>query len=194
MDRDRPLPHTLLAALVVTLGCGPERWQAELSSNADAPLVAQRVTATRTTAVDLSAGGVTLTSSSPKNSVAFEVELTTREGLVDGALLGSRSACTVDGVVWATDFIGDAGRDDTRLGSRVVRTSQFMPNAFAAGPPSACEVELRVQTGRVGPGAPQFDPIDVARLCWTAEAGVVDGACAEAALPRTIPARAALVR
>ncbi len=177
----------VLALFVPLVACGTETWRADLPADPTAPVAVRSVTARRSTVLGLGAGPVTLDSDSAQNSVSFELEVVVQRELPDGAMLGTRSACTADGVVWGTHFGGNAelrvDAPDTRQTSSA---SSFLPNAFAAGPPTACEVTLRVQPSRVFPEVTHFPPIDVGRFCWTPE-GITATACPEAALPRAIP-------
>lgn len=183
-----PIPAWPCVALLALVACGTERWTAELSSAAESPITLSKVTARMTTAARLGGGTVRLDGDSAKNSVSFELELMVRERLPEGAVLGSRSACLVDGTVWATPFIGQAGLDLARIGEPITsHTSQFMPGPLADGPPVVCEVTLRVQNGRVGPDIVELVPIEIGRFCWTRAGGLADRACNDAELVRPIP-------
>lgn len=176
-----------LALVLPLVACGTETWRAELPSDPSAPIAVRSVTARRSTILGLGAGPVTLDSNSTPNSVSFELEVVVQQEVPGGAMLGTRSACTVDGVVWGTHFGGNAElRDDAPGAPQTSSASSFLPNAFAAGPPTACEVALRVQPRRVLPEVTPFTPIDVGIFCWTPE-GITATACPEAVLPRAIP-------
>lgn len=177
----------ILLLLVVLGGCGRRTWEAEIASDAAAPVTVTKVKAHESTAMRVGAGGVSIGSDAPVNSISFELALAVGDRMPKDGIVGTRSACTVDGVVWATPFVGDATFADASAGSaRTSFASQFMPNAFAAGPPSACEVQVRVQVGRVGDDVEPFAPIDVARFCWTPN-GISSGACSTSDVPRTVP-------
>lgn len=175
-------------ALVVSLtACGTETWRADLPTDPAAPIAVRSVTARRSIVAHVGAEPVTLASGGAKNGVSFELEVVVQRELPIGATLGTRSACTVDGVVWATHFGGNADLRGDALGTpQTSAASSFLPNPFAAGPPTACEVSLRMQPGRIGPDVTPFVPVDAGRFCWTPE-GITAAACPEAALPRAIP-------
>lgn len=178
----------LLPLVLPVLACGPTTWQADLPVDAADPIAVRSVTARLSTAAGLGSDGITMTSTSAKNSVSFELGVVVQHALPAGGLLGTRSTCTVDGGVWATRFTGDAMLDGTSIGTaQTSHAAQYMPQPFASGVPSACQIDLRVQPGRVGPGFPEFTPVDLGAFCWTAEAGVTDGPCPASALPRTVP-------
>lgn len=180
-------PTRLAVLLVVLAGCGRRSWEGEIASNAAAPVAVTRVTARESTAVRVGAGGVSLGSDSPVNSISFELALTTTAAPPAHAIVASRATCDVDGVAWARSFVGAAEPLGDRVGEQLTRfTEQFMPNPFAAGPPRACEVSVRVQVGRVGDDVRPFAPIDVARFCWTPE-GIASGECSASTLPREVP-------
>jgi hypothetical protein len=102
-------------------------------------------------------------------------------------VLATRTACLVGPSVWGTHFAGDAECQSAKPGEERSSTASFMPTPFAAGPPAACEVQVRYQPGLVGPGAPSFAPVEVARICWGEARGLTSGACPPEALPRKIP-------
>jgi hypothetical protein len=186
----RPIGATLRRApwpLVALVACGTETWHADLPSDASAPIAVRSVTARRTTAAQVGLGGVALSSDSPKNGVSFELEVVVQQELPVGALLGTRNACSVDGMVWATRFSANAELRVDQLGTPQTSFAEpFIGHAFAAGPPTACEVSLRMQPGRIGLDVPDFAPVDLGRFCWTPE-GITAAACPDAALPRAVP-------
>jgi hypothetical protein len=189
--RRPPIASPLRRALALVLplvACGTETWRAELPSDPAAPIAVRSVTARRSIIAQIGVGPVSLGSDSAKNSVSFELDAVVQHPLPVGASLGTRSACTVDGVVWGTQVSTDAAfRGDPPGAPQTSFARSFFPNAYAAGPPTACEVELRMQPGRVGPDVPPFVPVELGRFCWTPE-GITATACPEAALPRAVPA------
>jgi hypothetical protein len=108
-------------------------------------------------------------------------------GFTKGAVLGRRTACRVGEAVWGTHFVGDAAFPNASPGEVHRSTVSFMPTPFAPGPPSACEAQLRYQPGLVGPGAPDFAPIEVGRFCWSEAHGLTAGGCSAELLQRKVP-------
>lgn len=171
--------------------CDSETWNASLTPIDDAPLGIHAVEAKRTATIQIGASGAGVDSSTRKNSVSFEIQVTGQSGLREGASLATRSVCRVDDVVWATPFVGDANLESLRAGeTRSTTTSRVMPNRFAAGPPTVCEVTMRYQPTRLGPEAPVFEPIDLGAFCWSASSGLTEGRCPAETLGRRPAANA----
>lgn len=185
-------PCLSVSALALSLfACRDEVWKLEPTATGKGTLTVTEVKANMSTIASLGAGSQELGSRSPKNSVSFQLQVSVNEGFLPGTVLGTRSACLAGDHVWATPWVGDAGLHASAPGTKPMSfASQFKPNAFAAGPPTACEVRARVQPGLVGPSAPVFDPVEVARFCWSAAKGLQDGACPADVLPRKIASSA----
>jgi hypothetical protein len=153
-----------------------------LPSAGGAPVEIDRLTASLTTAARVGSG-ITLDSSSPKNSVHLEFRVTARDGWVRGASISTRYACRVGELVWADTFSSDAGLHDLGAGqSRESSAASFMPNPFAAGPPSACEWTLKYDYTLLDTGV-EVTPAAIGRVCWR-DGELTAGACPEGAIDR----------
>ena len=172
-------PPVWLGLTFLLGACSREEWKLDVDPKLDAPLAVQRVVAHRTVAVSLGAGPAKLDSSTPKNSINFEVLLRRGPNFPEGAAVAHRTACLFGGKIWASRWIGGPTPVFSPEGT-YLHSFSFMPNVFAPGPPTACE--LGVQAGAPG----SFDSAlpEGGTVCWTAERGLSNGPCDAASLPR----------
>lgn len=173
---------TLLAWLA-GCGCGGEARIDRLEAGGGAPVEIVELVAKPTTAARVGSG-VTLDSDSPKNSVHLSYRLTARDGWTPGASIATRHACRVGDLVWSGPFSSDAGLHDLVTGeSRESSASSFIPNPFAAGPPSACEFTFEYGYYLATETPPAVRPASIGRVCWH-DGSLTVGACAAELLGR----------
>lgn len=164
--------------------CGGEAQLDRLPSAGGAPVEIVELVATRTVAARLGGEGVTLDSSTPKNSVHLSYRLTARDGWAPGASIATRHACRVGDLVWGGPFSSDAGLHDLVSGeSRESSASSFIPNPFAAGPPSACEFTFEYGYYVLREEPSDVQTASIGRVCWH-DGTLTAGACAAELLGR----------